>query len=42
MVDDATYERLLTEAEVVLQPFTDDRGAVAFAAPALIATATAS
>lgn len=38
-IDDATYDRLLDEARVVLAPFTDPSGRVRFAAPALIGTA---
>jgi hypothetical protein len=40
-IDDATSRRLLEEAHRELARFTDDRGHVRFAAPALIATATA-
>jgi hypothetical protein len=40
-IDDATSGRLLDEAHRELGRFTDDRGRVRFAAPALIATATA-
>lgn len=40
LVDDPTYERLLREALMVHDRYTDDHGRVTFAAPALIATAT--
>jgi SAM-dependent methyltransferase len=39
LIDDPTYERLLTEALTVLAQYTDEAGRVRFAAPALIATA---
>jgi ubiquinone/menaquinone biosynthesis C-methylase UbiE len=39
LIDDPTYERLLTEALTVLAQYTDEVGRVRFAAPALIATA---
>ena len=39
-IDDEQYDALLGEAHRSLQPFTGDDGAVAFAAPALIATLT--
>jgi ubiquinone/menaquinone biosynthesis C-methylase UbiE len=40
MIDDAQYERLLAEAQRVLQPFVGADGAVAFSLPAHIVTAT--
>jgi SAM-dependent methyltransferase len=40
MIDDAQYERLLAEAQRVLQPFVGADGAVAFSLPAHIVTTT--
>lgn len=40
MIDDDTFDRLLSEARRVLDRYTDAQGRVSFAAPALIATAT--
>ena len=39
-IDDATYERVLSEGIQDLAPYADESGRVQFAAPALIATAT--
>jgi SAM-dependent methyltransferase len=41
-VDDATYAHLLAEATVALAPFVDERGRVAFAAPAIVAVGRAT
>jgi hypothetical protein len=38
-LDDAQFERLLTEAETVLAPFVNAEGGVMFASPAHIVTA---
>lgn len=40
LLDDADFQRLLTEATVALQPYVDAEGAVAFSAPAHIVSAT--
>jgi SAM-dependent methyltransferase len=40
LIDDAQFERLLGEAEQVLQPFVSAQGRVSFSAPAHIVTAT--
>lgn len=38
LLDDAQFERLLTEARDVFQPFVDPQGSVAFSMPALLIT----
>lgn len=38
LIDEVQYERLLQEAEIVLQPFVTAQGSVAFSAPAHLAT----
>jgi SAM-dependent methyltransferase len=40
LIDDAQFERLLREAEQVLQPFVSAQGTVSFSAPAHIVTTT--
>lgn len=38
LLDDAQFERLMTEARDVFHPFVDPQGSVAFSMPALLIT----